>query len=349
MKLIVLMLLSILSISCNSQEKTSNTSELANPFEIGIPAPIGQYVVEIYEDSKGHLWFGTLEKGVAKYDGTQLTYYTTQDGLPSNRVVGIIEAANGTLWFGTGAGISKYDGQRFTNFTVKNDFSTNSISQLLIDSKNTFWIGTWGGVYQFDGTTFTAFPIPYPSVTTPINEDTKNWITEIKEDAAGNIWFARDGYGACRYDGANFHHFLKKDGLLSNNVTNIEFDKAGNIWFGTRVGEKDSPDPLRRTGKGGLNKFINNQFLSFPEIDAFNNDDVFEVYIDPSQNIWIGARDNGVYKYDGEQFKNYAVPISITNILRDQKGNLWLGGAGGLYHIDSSESIINVTQIGPWK
>ena len=30
---------------------------------------IGQYVTSIFEDSKGHLWFGTLEKGIAKYDG----------------------------------------------------------------------------------------------------------------------------------------------------------------------------------------------------------------------------------------------------------------------------------------
>ena len=29
---------------------------------------IGQYVTSIFEDSKGHLWFGTLEKGIAKYD-----------------------------------------------------------------------------------------------------------------------------------------------------------------------------------------------------------------------------------------------------------------------------------------
>ena len=354
MKLIVLILLSILSISCNSQEKDSNATELDNPnlnnpFKIGIADPIGQYVVDVFEDAKENLWFGTLEKGVAKYDGTLLTYYTTQDGLPSNRVTGIIEAANGTLWFGTGAGLSKYDGHSFTNFTIKDEFYTNSISQLLIDRKGTFWIGTWGGVYTFDGGAFTPFPIPYPKVSTSINEDTKNWITEIKEDSEGNIWFARDGYGACKYNGETFTHILKKDGLLSNNVTEIEFDKEGNIWFGTRIGEKDNPDPLKRIGKGGLNKLTNNTIHSFPEIEAFNKSEVYEIYKDPSQNIWIGTTNNGVYKLDGAQFKNYEVPISITNMVMDHKGNLWLGGAGGLYHIDSNGTIVNVTQIGPWK
>ena len=27
---------------------------------------IGQYVTSVFEDSQGHLWFGTLEKGIAK-------------------------------------------------------------------------------------------------------------------------------------------------------------------------------------------------------------------------------------------------------------------------------------------
>jgi ligand-binding sensor domain-containing protein len=33
----------------------------------------------------------------------------------------------------------------------------------------------------------------------------------------------------------------------------------------------------------------------------------------------------------------------------DRKGNLWLGGAGGLYRINQSREVINVTTKGPWK
>lgn len=112
-------------------------------------------------------------------------------------------------------------------------------------------IGTWGGVYRFDEIPFTHFPIPYPKIESIINDDTKDWITEINEDLDGNIWFALDGYGACKYDGKAFTHFLKKDGLHSNNVTFVEFDYDRNIWFGTRVAEKDNPDPKKQIGKGG--------------------------------------------------------------------------------------------------
>lgn len=350
MKIILLTLLTILSVSCNSQDKKAGTAKIKEPIELKDSSQIGQYVTSAFEDSKGNLWFGTIEKGIARYDGTKLKYFTKKDGLPSNRVTSVKEDSDGVFWFTTGEGIAKYDGEIFTTYrNKKDDWNSNSISQFFIDSKGSIWIGTWGGVYKFDGEEFTPFPIPYPKVETAINEDTKNWITEIKEDLEGNMWFARDGYGACKYDGKSFTHILKKDGLHSNNVTEIEFDSKGDIWFATRVAEKDNPDPEKRIGKGGVNKMSNGKIISFPEIKGFNDGDVHEIHIDNSGNVWISTSRNGVYKYDGEFFKNYNVPISIMNILDDKKGKIWLAGAGGLYRINQSDEVINITINGPWK
>lgn len=339
MKYIILSLLIIFSISCDSQEQKIK--------EKG--GQIGQYVVDVFEDSRGNLWFGTIEKGVAKYDGKTLKYLTTEDGLPTNRITTIIEDSTNTLWFGTGQGIVKYDGNTFTNYTEKDGLCDDSISGLFIDSKGIFWVRTWGGLCQFDGEKFTKFALPYPEIETPINEDTKNWITEIEEDSEGNMWFSRDGYGATKYDGQSFTHFTKKMGLHSNNVTQIEEDAAGNFWFATRVAERDDPDPARRFGKGGINKFDGTSFINFPEIAGFNEDDVYGMYRDPSDNIWISTRSNGLYKYDGKEFNNYNVSVSIMSMLVDKNGTLWLGAAGGLYRMNLKGEIINVLQGGPWK
>lgn len=349
MKLITLIILSILSTSCNSQEKKVNTTKKSDSVKVEMEAQIGEYVTNIFEDSKGNLWFGTNGNGIARYDGEKLKYFTTKDGLPSDRVTAIKEGSNGIFWLNTGEGLTKYDGANFTNFLVGDDFNSNMIANLLIDSKNVFWVGTWNGVYKFDGKSFRHFSIPFPKVDTKINEDTKNWIMGISEDAKGNIWFLRDGYGVCKYDGNSFTHFLKKDGLHSNNVTQIEFDKDGNVWIGTRVAERDDPDPKKRFGKGGVNKMIGNKIISFPEIAGFNDGDVYQIYSDKSDTIWIATVKNGVYKYDGKAFKNYKVPISIMAMMEDRKGNLWLGGAGGLYRINQSGEVINVTTKGPWK
>lgn len=349
MKCIYLIIFSVLSVSCTSQEKKANINERNNSVKEETPSQIAQYVTSIFEDSKGNLWFGTLGKGIARYNGHELKYFTTKDGLPSDRVTGIIEDSKGIFWLKTGAGLSRYDGKNFTNYIVKDDFGSNMISILCIDSKDTFWIGTWGGVYTFDGKGFNHFPIPYPTVETKINEDTKDWITEITEDSEGNIWFGRDGYGACKYDGKSFTHFLRKDGLHSNNVIEIEIDKDENIWFGTRVAEYDNPDPEKRIGKGGVNKLDRNTMISFHQIKGFNSGDVYGIYEDNSDSIWISTKNHGVYRFDGVKFKNYDVPISIMGMMNDQTGNLWLGGAGGLYKINLNGDVVNVTTNGPWN
>ena len=86
MKLIILLIFSILSVSCNSQEKKVDTHNKSASNKIEIESQIGEYVTSIFEDSKGNLWFGTLENGIARYDGQKLKYFTTKDGLPSDRV-----------------------------------------------------------------------------------------------------------------------------------------------------------------------------------------------------------------------------------------------------------------------
>lgn len=310
---------------------------------------IDEYVVALCEDSKGNLWFGTLSKGVAKYDGKKLIYITPEDGLPSERVVSIIEDKQGVLWFGTGAGLSSFDGNKFKNYSTKDGLCSDMISNLFIDSKGIFWIGTWAGVCTFDGKQFKDFPLPYPQVDTRINQDTKDWITEITEDKNGHIWFGRDGFGATVYDGQTLRSVTFKEGLNSNNVQAIREDFVGNIWIGTRIAERDNIDTNKRSGQGGLNKYDGKTWQHFPGIEGLTEGEIYGLYSDPQQNVWIGTVKNGVYKYTNGQFKHYAVPKSTVAFLKDKRNNLWLACAGGLYKISPKGDIVNVTINGPWN
>lgn len=76
-------------------------------------------VYSINEDNNGNIWVGTVDAGVWKYDGKDLTNYTTKNGLTSNAVNTIYKDQNGELWFGTdGNGICKFNGKTFTEFTI---------------------------------------------------------------------------------------------------------------------------------------------------------------------------------------------------------------------------------------
>lgn len=341
----------LLVSSCNGQSGT-NGSKAIDPEQ-----QIGQYVVESFEDSSGNLWFGTLSKGVAMYDGKALQYLTMHDGLPDNSVLSMAEDKNGTLWFGTDAGLSKYDGKRFVNYTEADGLCHPRVANLFIDSNDRMWIGTWGGVCHFDGSTFTDFPLPIPDVDLPATLETQNWVSAIMEDSKGNIWFGRSGYGATKYDPVSmaFTQFTKAEGLPSNCIQDIEEDDRGNFWFGMRVAERDDPDPDNRNGPGGLARFDGKAFTQFPEWPGLTENDVYSVSKDRSGKIWVGTTHNGAYRIDGDQFMNYTLKTGdgttwggITNFLEDKEGQIWFGCAGGLYRLDGM-GVINVTQDGPWK
>ncbi|GJM31178.1 MAG: hypothetical protein DHS20C18_01790 [Saprospiraceae bacterium] len=343
---------------CSGQSNSKITDSDNLEFEI-MPkgdVQIAKFVVEIFEDKKGNLWFGTMAKGVARYDGKTLTYFTTEDGLSGNTVASIAEDKAGNMWFGTHAGLSKYDGSTFTNFTKEEGLCHDRVSKILIDNVGDMWIGTWEGVCRFNGVTFTAFPLPMPDVGIPGYVETMNWVTDIMEDKQGNIWFCRSGYGVCKYNGDSFTQFTKEDGLSSNCVQTIQEDKQGNIWFGSRVAERDNPDADKRTGDGGLNRFDGKTFIQYPELEGLSKNDVYTVYEDKTGNIWIGATGVGIYRYDGEAFDIYkgtdrmdlTYGFGVQSILEDSHGTFWFGFSGGLFRLSGS-SIVNVTQDGPWK
>jgi ligand-binding sensor domain-containing protein len=85
--------------------------------------PVQNNLARIYsinEDSNGNLWIGTIDSGVWRYDGTNLTNYTTRDGLTSNAVNVIYKDKKGELCYGTdGVGVCKFNGRFFTKFAVK--------------------------------------------------------------------------------------------------------------------------------------------------------------------------------------------------------------------------------------
>jgi ligand-binding sensor domain-containing protein len=344
-----LLLLFVLMTSCNGQEKPK-LSEGNQQTTKSVPSPlldtaqISDYVINLFEDSKGNLWFGTISDGVARYDGKTLTYFTTKDGLCDNTVVSMVEDKKGHLWFGTRGGLSKYDGKIFTNFTSKQGLCDDRVSRILIDRNGNLWVGTWGGVCRFNGSTFSNFPLPKPDIDVPSYQATTNWVTKIMEDKQGNLWFGRSGYGACKYDGKSFTQFTKKEGLPSNCVQNIVEDKKGNIWFGTRVAEKDHSDADKRTGGGGLSRYDGKTFTQYPEIEGLSKNDIYAIYEDKKGNLWMGATGLGVYRYDGQSFTLYKGTdrmdltwhIGIQSILEDRNGTLWFGFSGGLFRFNGT-------------
>ena len=328
---------------------------------------IGEYLREIHEDKNGNLWFGTLSRGVARYDGKSLIYFSKKNGLVGNQINGIAEDGAGNLWFATTGGVSKYDGKSFTNFTKENGLRDNSTWSILADSKGNIWVGTVEGISRYDASPndsgrwekrFSDFTLPKIEMENPTYRFSIDLAWEIIEDSKGNIWFGTDGVGVVKYDGKDFTHFTKADGLNTNNVTSILEDSKGGFWFGcreTRVLKEGTKYHYVNSNDGGLCRFDNNTFTKFPKIEGLIAKDVGPIYEDKSGNIWVASKHNALYRYDGgESFSNFREELGIApyncvqSILEDNKGNFWVGFSGGLFRLEG-ENLNHISVDGPWK
>lgn len=287
---------------------------------------LGKSILVIHQDQKNDYWFGSWDTGLYKYDGETLLNYTTEHGLPNNRIDEIKEDKSGNIYVTSChpiSTISKFDGQSFT--TLKPSITTEWKLQ-----SNDLWFRhafQKEKVYRYDGKTLyeLQFPKP-PNFSNPFE------IYSIYKDKKGNIWFGTNPVGVCRYDGKSFDWITEEDVTEfrnggANGVRSIIEDHDGNFWFNTEysysiydsITLKSNNFYQRHKGIGALDGKMNsnlNEYLS-AEIDDFNN-------------LWFVTYRDGVWKYDGTTTHQYLIQdnskaITLYSIYKDNEGVLWLG------------------------
>ena len=355
MKIIVLKLINhlflfaaILIISCNEQTKPPPSDEQRKLPEVPLilADQIAEYIRHIYQDKEGDFWFGTNSLGVAHYDGNNLSYFGREQGFGGTQITGITEDPDKNMWFATDEGVVKYDfgttisgAKQFTNFSKDEFFDGQRFWSIYADSKGDIWAGGRSNIFRRHKNDWTVFELPYTSVHAPkkLLSDIVTW--GVTEDSKGNIWFATNGNGIIKYDGASFVQYTENDGLANNLADHILEDSNGNIWIGTR--------------EGGASLFDGDKFINFTARDSIGNNEVCVIFEDKEANIWMSSEGFGLYRYNGKSFKNFfnkeGLHVRAVQVVyEDQAGRLWTGGGGGLYRLDG-EYFVNVSKDGPWE
>ncbi|KAF0199624.1 MAG: Uncharacterized protein FD166_52 [Bacteroidetes bacterium] len=263
----------------------------------------------ILEDKEGNIWFGT-ENGVCRYDGKTITNMpfttiysynlypnnsTNNSTSIKNDVWCMMQDKSGTIWFGTTDGVYCYNGKTFSRF-LDNDNIINRqnlqlkyIQCLLEDSSGTIWMGSgpiaMEGVIRYDGKSLTS---------EKPNGD--GWIRCMLKDKNENIWFGGRGHGNFIYDGKNFKNFTEKVGIGNP----ILADTSGNIWFSGE--EKLSTVE----NDGGIWCYDGKIFKNYNTNYGISKYSVWSMLQDKNGNIWIGTRNTGLYKFDGNTFTNFS-------------------------------------------
>ncbi|HEV8484533.1 MAG TPA: two-component regulator propeller domain-containing protein [Blastocatellia bacterium] len=264
-------------------------------------------------------WIGLGATALALDSAGTITQYIhevwqTDQGLPQNSVVAIVQSRDGYLWLATQEGLVRFDGIRFSVFDKRSnpEIKENNIQALLEDHDGNLWFGTeGGGLGRFKDGSFTIF--------TSKDGLADGIVDAIFEDRKGSLWVGTLG-GLSRFADGQFTTYSTKDGLASNSVLSICEDRQGNLWIGTE--------------EGGISRMTDGRFTRFTTSDGLASNLVRAIIEDRAGDLWIATGD-GLNRFKDDRFITYKARDGLANnsvlsLLEDREGNIWIGTAGGL-------------------
>lgn len=109
------------------------------------------FIISSLVDDQNRRWFGTWGGGVARFDGTAWTNYTTKDGLGGDFIFSLVSDREGHVWAGTNGGASWFDGTRWRTINRSKGLQDDFVFSILFDKEGRRWFGTGKGLSVFKG------------------------------------------------------------------------------------------------------------------------------------------------------------------------------------------------------
>jgi len=205
----------------------------------------------IATDLRGNVWVAT-DTGARRLSRRGFITYSTDDGLPPQRVASLFETSTGDVCattMGSRRDLSCFDGQRFRPVRVK---ATERIhdtgwgwSQLTLqDRRRGWWIPTSEGVLRFAPGPVASLSTARPEAIYTRRQGLRSdSILRLFEDSRGGIWvatYAESANGLARIDPVTgaARVFGPQDGLQDNlpPAQALAEDRLGAVWFGFDAG-----------------------------------------------------------------------------------------------------------------
>lgn len=319
-------------------------------------------------------WGGWIQvlalENVPVSDDYILRTWEIEDGLPSNRVLGITQTPEGYLWLATQGGLTRFDGVRFTPFPkgAASGLEFDRVHAVFTDRDGGLWVGLdRGGVARKIGNRFQVV-VPMAPDSTPTA-----WTTSFAQDASGAVWF---GYEApvkvIRWQDGQLTVFSSADGLRNRNGsshgTTVRATADGTIWYansdgygpfdGKRFQSIDSeggpwphPAPARdggmwvNRGKELVHYAADGSVKTVADLGTLSLQVMME---DSSGNLWVGTGNTGLLRFRDGAWEN--VPITggaVSSLFEDREGNIWVGtNSGGLNRLHARRFYLRQTKDG---
>lgn len=259
-----------------------------------------------------------------------------EQGISQSTIEDIFQDSEGYIWLGTNDGLNRYNGYEFKIYNYEeyqNSISHNGITDITEDKYGNIWVNTVSGVNKINKKTEKISN--YTEINGKIKEDSTTEIIVTKDN---NILVGTyEGFNIYNAKEDRFDIILEqKDGILSSCIYSIDEDINGNIWIGTEL---------------GLNKLSKD----FKVLETYTSESgIYNIFCDDENGfVWAGSDSSGLLKIDTKtkEVKQYINNIEDLNslpanqvgaIIRDSKGNLWVGTTNGLARYNEKNDSFDV-------
>ncbi len=259
------------------------------------------------------LMAGSGELGVIRIDqnsGNILNIYSRANGLLSDNVYHILEDEEGNVWIAQAGGVSKlrYNFNAFENYTASSKagerpvLPSGKINTIAVTTKNNspcrFWVGTEGGATCIGENGSSGF-VTY---TDGLRGD---WVNGISIDGQNRVWIATNqGLSSLVFD----KDLIIKDAYDVREISVLgekayvfslyespPFIASENLQLES-TSEEGSTQSVWFPGLESLYVFANGAVHEFGPAQGLPSSLYKAVAIDDGGYLWVGTRDQGLYK-----------------------------------------------------
>ncbi len=277
--------------------------------------------------------------------------WETEDGLPENSALAMVQTPDGYLWFGTFNGLVRFDGARFRVFGPANtpELPSDGIVNLHLDQSGRLWASTLRGLAVRTGNQWRT--------VTKTTQSTSGLVRSFAE--AGGVLCLTTWVGDIfRVEGERIIE-LPLPPAGKGNAYMGYVDPAGTIWavnnqyYGSWDGQKWVSSSLTAvitnqcrgigTGRDGSLLVVAGSSLYriregkiAGQLTLRQNPSLlWQIYEDSHTNAWLCSQDRGLFRVSpAGELRNFTMTNGLTEngirfVFEDREKNLWVGSSGG--------------------
>ncbi|HYC62588.1 MAG TPA: two-component regulator propeller domain-containing protein [Thermoanaerobaculia bacterium] len=224
------------------------------------------FVTSVAPETAERAWIGTYGGGLYRLEGGKpVRVYTQADGLPSDCIMGLLRARDGSLWISTLEGLVHLKDGRLRVYGLEDGLPSKFMSNMFEDRQGRLWVAphSGGGPRVFDGERFTdrSDGRQLPRAVT---------IT-ISQDRRGEIWFGTRT-GVHRFDGTGTFRYTAEQGMPDGAVSQLFEDDRGFFWIATAKGvarvAREELDTVFRQGTSTVHPVVYGVSDGMPSVEC---------------------------------------------------------------------------------